>query len=148
VKYEEIIAGFRALQAVDFEYGNDDARGWERLGELTDALKTLRDPEKAIPEMFAVMERLPDADIGSPGALVHTLEKFRGYEKELVLSVARCPSTPSVWMVNRILNTDLSSADRRMYMTLLEDAAAHPKTTEAVRLDARSFIVYQNGKTV
>ena len=148
VKYEEIIAGFRTLQAVDFEYGNDEARGWERLGELTDALKTLPDPERAIPEMFAVMERLPDADMGSPGPLVHTLEKLRGYEKELGLSVARCPSTLSVWMVNRILNSELTPADRRKYMALLEHAFVHPKATEGVRHDAQRFIEYQNGKTV
>jgi hypothetical protein len=38
VKYEQIIAGFRALQT-------------------------------------SVMERLPDVDLGSPGPLVHTLER-------------------------------------------------------------------------
>jgi hypothetical protein len=98
--------------------------------------------------MFAVMERLPGADMGSPGPLVHTLEKLGGYEKELVLSVARCPTTLSVWMVNRILNSDLTPADRRKYLALLEQAFVHPKATEGVRHDARRFIDYQNGKTV
>jgi hypothetical protein len=39
--------------------------------------------------MFNVMERPPDADLGSPGPLVHTLERWRGYEPELVNSVRR-----------------------------------------------------------
>jgi hypothetical protein len=134
VTYDQIIAGFRALQAVDYDYGNEEARGWERLDELTDALTTVPDPERAVPEMFALMERLPDTDLGSPGALVHTLERWRGsYEEDLVLSVARCPSVLSVWMVNRILNSDLSPVARQRYLALLEHAAAHPKAPESVR---------------
>jgi hypothetical protein len=38
VKYEQIIAGFRALQTSDFDDMNVDARGRESLRELTDVL--------------------------------------------------------------------------------------------------------------
>jgi hypothetical protein len=142
--YEEIIAGFRALQASDFDFKNINARGWERLKELTDALTSIPDAEKAIPEMFSVMERLPDVDLGSPGPLVHTMERWRGgYEHELVNSVRRRPSTLSVWMVNRILNTDLPDDTRRSYMSLLNEAATHPTASETVREDARRFIEFQ-----
>jgi hypothetical protein len=145
--YEEIVAGFRALQASDFDYANINARGPERLVELTDALKSVREPEKAIPEMFSVMERLPDADLGSPGPLVHTMERWRGgYEHELVSSVHRCPSMLSVWMVNRILNTDLPDDTRRTYMSLLNEAATHPSASEDVRESAREFIEFQTRK--
>ena len=66
MNYEDIIAGFRSLQASDFDYNTVDSRGWERLAELTDALLSGDGAEKAIPELFSVMERLPDADLGSP----------------------------------------------------------------------------------
>ena len=59
MKYEQIIAGFRALQT-------------------------------------SVMERLPDVDLGSPGPLVHTLERLHGYENELMRSVRRQPSRQDV----------------------------------------------------
>jgi hypothetical protein len=36
--YEEIITGLRTLGPSDFDYKNIDARGPERLSELTDAL--------------------------------------------------------------------------------------------------------------
>ena len=145
--YEEITAGFRALQASDFDYKNINARGWERLAELTDALMTVPDAEKAIPEMFSVMERLPDADLGSPGPLVHTMERWRGgYEHELVDSVRRCPSILSVWMVNRILNTDLPDDTRRSYMSLLNEVATHTTAPEPVREDARRFVDFQMRK--
>ena len=108
MKYEEIITGLRTLRPSDFDYSNMEARGWERLSELTDALTGIPGgPEAAIPELFGVMERMPDADLGSPGPLVHTLEALKGYEVELIRSVSRSPSLLSVWMINRILNTDV-----------------------------------------
>lgn len=148
MRYEEIIAGLRALQATDFDYKNIHARGWERLAELTDALMDVRHTtEKAIPELFGVMERLPDADLGSPGPLVHTLEALPGYERELVHSIHRSPSLLSVWMVNRILNTDLQDDVRRSYIALLNDAACHPEAPMTVREDAQHFIELQTRKT-
>ena len=89
----------RALQASDFDYKNINARGCERLAELTDALTSVPGAEKAIPEMFSVMERLPDSDVGSRGPLVHALERWRDYEPELVNSVCRRRMLPAL---NRI----------------------------------------------
>ena len=74
--YDEIVAGFRALEASDFDPTNVNAEGRERLYALTDEVMTLPSPEKMTTEMFAVMERLPESDLGSPGPLVHTLESF------------------------------------------------------------------------
>jgi hypothetical protein len=143
VKYEQIISGFRALQNSDFDDMNVDARGRERLRELTDALMIVPEPDKAIPELFGVMERLSATDLGSPGPLVHTLERLHGYEGELVRSVRRQPSLLSVWMVNRILNTNLADDARRSYIALLNEALAHPNTPETVREDVRRFIERQ-----
>ena len=147
MEYEEIIAGLQALQASDFDHWNAEARGWERLAELTDALIGTPRAEQAIPELFSVMERLPDAVLGSPGPLVHTLERLHGYQDELVRSVRRQPSLLSVWMVNRILNTNLSDDARRLYITLLNEATKHPSASETVRHDARGFIDFQMRKT-
>jgi hypothetical protein len=125
----------------DFDCNNIEARGWERLSELTDALMaTPGGPaEAAIPELFIVMERMPAADLGSLGPLVHTLEALKGYEKELIRSVGRCPSLLSVWMINRILNTDLPSDIRQSYISLLHEAATRPDVPKAVRDHARDF---------
>lgn len=145
--YEEIIEGFRALEASDFDLMNVDALGRERLYELTDAVMTLPSPEKTIPEMFAVMERLSESDLGSPGPLVHTLETFTGYQEELVKSVRRRPTVLSVWMINRILNTDLASDVRRDFMALLRDAEVHPEATSEAREQARDFIKLQMSRS-
>lgn len=148
MKYEEIIAGLRTLRPSDFDYSNMEARGCERLSELTDALIAMSEgpPEAAIPELFRVMERMPDADLGSPGPLVHTLEKLKGYETELVRSVHRSPSLLSVWMINRILNTDVPNDLRQSYMSLLSQAANRPDVPKTVRDDARGFLEFQTRK--
>ncbi len=145
--YEEIVAGFRALSASDFDLMNVHANGRERLYELTDAVAKLSLPERAIPEMFAVMERLSQADLGSPGPLVHTLEKLKGYKDELLKSVRRRPTVLAVWMINRILNTDLPDEVRREYMTLLRNAEVHPEATKEVREDAHHFLERQTSES-
>jgi len=46
-------------------------------------------------------------------------------------------------MVNRILNTDLPSDLRQSYMAVLDEAAARPDVSKAVREDARDFVELQ-----
>jgi hypothetical protein len=103
-------------------------------------------PDAAIPELFGVMERMPEADLGSPGPLVHTLEGLKGYEAELMRSVRRSPSLLSVWMMNRILNTEVAKDVRQSYMSLLNEAATRPDVPKAVRDDARDFLELQTRK--
>jgi hypothetical protein len=145
--YEQVISGLHSLEARDFDLNYIDARGMERLAELTHALVVLPSPERAIPELSAVMERLPESDLGSPGPLVHTLEKLAGYEDKLVQSLRRRPTALSVWMVNRILNAELSDGGRKSYLALLEAAAEHPDATNTVRDDARNFLKFQSQKS-
>ena len=136
--YEEVVAGLRALKAEDFaDYVP------ERLDELTDAVMELPEPERAIPELFALMERLPDADLGSPGPLVHTLERM-DYTAELVASLHRRPTALSVWMVNRILNSSLSPERRQFFLDLLASVAVHPAADELARDEAEHFIHHQS----
>ena len=148
MKYEEIITGLRTLRPSDFDYGNMEARGWERLSELTDALMAMPagPPETAIPELFSVMERMPEVDLGSPGPIVHTLETLKGYEAELMRSVRRSPSLLSLWMINRILNTDLPNNIRQSYMSVLSQAANRPDVSKTIRDDARNFFELQSRK--
>lgn len=143
--YEEVISGLRSLKAEDFEYSAGGHSGPD-LDELTDALIELPAPEQAIPELFAVMERLPDADLGSPGPLVHTLERM-DYTAELVASLRRRPTSLSVWMVNRILNSSLSPERRQFFLDLLASVTDHPEAGEAARDEAAHFIHYQSTRT-
>ncbi len=58
--YDEVISGLRALEEEDFgDYVP------EQLYQLTEALMKLPERERAIPELFAVMERFPDVELGT-----------------------------------------------------------------------------------
>jgi hypothetical protein len=60
------------------------------------------------------MERYPEADLGSPGPLVHTIERIpiAQFGTFLRSSVERQPGQLNLWMVNRILNSQLTKQHR------------------------------------
>ena|ERR1039457_5177359 len=144
LSFDQILAGLAALKAEDFDDSLPDANGIQKLYELTDALELLPEPERCIRPIFDVMERMPTADLGSPGSLVHALERLRGrYESELIASIKRLPTSSSVWMVNRILNGTRDFKQRQIYLDLLRFAAEHPTAPESAKRDAQHFILYQ-----
>ena len=139
---EDIVSGLRALKADDFADGMPDA-----LYELTDAVKALQSPEAAIPDLFLLMERLYDCDLGSPGPIVHTLESL-DYESELVASIRRRPTALTVWMVNRSLNSSLPPERRQFYLDLFAHVLKHPDADDVARDLANDFIEFQKTRSV
>lgn len=134
-----LIDELKSLSASDFDDTNSDANGTERLDSICDRALALEDPSSVFPEFFGLMERLPDADLGSPGPLVHVMEKHAGqYEADLMASVHRKPTALTVWMVNRIVNAN--RADKQTWMDLLRTSAGHPEAPESVREIARGFL--------
>ena len=139
--FEQLLTELASLKPSDF---HDEFAGLDKLRGLADELMAQPQPERAIPALFAVMERMPYAQMGAPGPLVHTLERMRGhYEHELAQSIKRQPANLSVWMVNRILNGTCDSRQRQIYLDLLHIAAAHPTAPNFVRHEAEDFIQYQ-----
>src|SRR5689334_18666609 len=141
--FDEIIAGFRSLLAADFDENNLNMKGHERLSELVRAVDKLPQPQIAIHEMFLVMERLPESNLGSPGPLVHSLERMGSYKEELSTSVLRAPALLSIWMVNRILNTKLTNEERTFYLNLLTSVAVNPNASISLREEAKGFLEFQ-----
>jgi hypothetical protein len=141
MNYEQIIEALDALNSNDFDL--NEADGQHKLYVLTDELLQQPNPERAIPALFAVMERMPKADLGSPGPLVHTLEKFKNYELELKASLLRAPCLLSVLMVNSILNTTTNSEQREAWLNLLDSVVANPDTTSGTKQAALHFIKFQ-----
>ena len=134
-----ILNDFAAITQTDIEFGD----GLDRIDELCDEVNKLDEPELAFPSFFDIMERFPTADLGSPGALVHTMEQHVGsYEHLVEDSVRRVPSYLSVWMVNRILNTP--SADRDRWLSVLRSVETNPSASDEIREEARSFLEHQD----
>lgn len=117
-----------------------------RLYEIFEGLSSRPDRRSAVPAMFGLMERYPEAILGTPGPLVHELEAIEGYAAELRESVLRQPSYLTVWMINRILNGEPDDDQRRRWRQLLEVASKHPLTPELAREEAVRFIAHQRSR--
>jgi hypothetical protein len=104
-------------------------------------------PEKGrvVPAMFALIERYPDADLGTPGPLVHCIESLgvARYQQQLIDSVRRQPAQLNVWMVNRILNSNLDPSHRQALLDLLRSVPRHPSAPARVVELARGFLAHQ-----
>ena len=137
---EEIAADFDSLTERDFEYTGIDPADWDRLDRLCDEMRALNAPDLAAPVLFRTMERLDDVDgLGSPGPLVHTLETWPGrYERFLRESIRRKPTLLTVWMVNRILNTQPANADE--WLELLRSVSGHPLASANTKASALMFL--------
>ena len=65
------------------------------------------------------------------------------YEPLLIDSVRRQPVELNVWMVNRILNTNLEPEHRRRLLNRLRSVPEHPKATGRIAELARHFLEHQ-----
>lgn len=124
---------------------NEDGDNEERLYELLKGLVAIPGSTVVVPAMFALLERYPTADFGSPGPIVHTIEALGGYEDDLRESLKCQPTYLTVWMVNRILNTELPEAERLAWLTDLRNASANPAAPERAKEEAVNFLRYQEG---
>jgi hypothetical protein len=140
----EIAADLAALAPSDFDLDTVDANGADRLNAICTEVAVRDDPQHLAPLLYSVMERLDETDLGSPGPLVHTLEAWNGYRSLLAASLRRKPSPLTVWMANRVLNTDPPDAPE--WPELLRRATAHPADCPQAQADARDFLEYQAGR--
>jgi hypothetical protein len=139
---ESIIAALNAFVAKDD--GNDEGT----LYDILEGFEQLSDRQQVFPAMFAVLERHPDADLGSPGPLVHSIETLSvsAFEPLLRASVQTQPGYLNVWMINRILNSKLFTRHRQELLTLLRIVMAHPRASPAVRQTAEKFLQFQTDR--
>ena len=138
---ETVRAVIEALSS--FEAVQDETENLHRLYQILEGFDSLPNRELAMPAMFSLMERFPEALFGSPGPLVHELEAIPGYQPLLKQSMAKQPTDLTVWMVNRLLNSKLSSEDRRSWLGILRSAAEHPRAAIPVREAALCFLERQ-----
>ena len=125
-----------------FEIGPDYM---DRLELLMDDLPSLTDGTLPMAAVLRLIERSPQVDFGSPGPLVHAIETFfgRGYEEELLQSLARRPTALTVWMLNRIINGTKGAA-REYYLTVLNQIANDASVDSDASESAKHFAAYQN----
>lgn len=123
----------------------DEAENVGRLYEILDQLRPLSPDLRSpvIPAILALIERHPEAELGSPGPLVHELEAIPGYELFLRDSVLRQPAQLNIWMVNRILNAEISLDVRLGWLQVLQTVLTHPLASKESQQTASDFLAHQ-----
>jgi hypothetical protein len=96
---------------------------------------------EAVDSILKFMEAHPDLDYGSPGALVHFVERFyrKGYEEKLITSIKRRPTPHTVWMLRRLMHSADSAQEKQNMRDLLEQARHHPAAAEGVQESIARF---------
>src|SRR6266545_4242776 len=112
----EITAELEALTLFDFDPMNVDANGDDRLHAICAELAERDDPQRWAPLLYSLMELLAE-------------------------SLPRKPSPLTVWMANRVLDSD--PPDTPEWLELLRRSADHPAASAQAQADARGFLEYQ-----
>jgi len=83
---------------------------------------------EAVEPVLRFMEAHPDVDFGTPGALVHFVERFRGreYTEHLIESVKRKPTSITVWMLNRVINGENEAGSKTHLIALMRQVRHNP----------------------
>jgi hypothetical protein len=124
----------------------DEVDNVARLYEILDRLQSLAPESRtpAVPAMLSLIERYPDVELGSPGPLVHELESIPGYESFLRDSVLRQPADLNVWMVNRILNAEVSQDVRVDWLSVMNLVLKHSRASKDVQQMVADFLEHQH----
>lgn len=79
---------------------------FELADEIVDAMEASPQPFDLVAPILELIANHPEVDFGSPGELVHFVEKFyhQGYEDLLLESVLKSPTVHNIWMLHRYYN--------------------------------------------
>ena len=97
---------------------------------------------EAVAPILRFMEDHPAVDFGTPGALVHFVERFygKGYEGLLIESIRRKPTAHTAWMLNRLINGTQEADLRQRLIGLMLQAKAHPLADSTAVEALRNFL--------
>ena len=140
-KCTEFVERLSALNPSPDDYTLEGA-----LYELCELLKGETDSTEVVPHIFRFIEAPPSCDLGSPGPLVHFIESCQGYQAELIASVQRKPTPITAWMVNRVLNSNLSAERRVFFLSLLKSIVTNPEASGTTKGEAGGFLEFQSSK--
>lgn len=129
----------------ELEQIRDDVDFAARTDDLAESWKVAGFGIEAMDPILGFIESHPELDYGSPGALVHFVERFVGddYRARLLASIARRPTCTTVWMLNRLLNGTKDRASREALIDAMRRAGGHPASDDGVRESVARFLKFQ-----
>jgi len=113
------------------------------LYEITEPLEEAKDISESFDNIFRFFQRNKNADLGSPGPLVHLLEShYPKYVPNLIASLESEPAELTVFMLHRIMNSNISTSDKEKYHKLLGAISSNPTADEAAKSEAKHYYEY------
>lgn len=134
---QQIIAELNSL-----ELEGNDVNSCDRLAS---ELENMPNGSDAIQAVLGLFERHPEFDFGTPGSLVHAIERYygHGYEQQLIQSIERSPTCLTMWLANRIANAGDTNAPQ--FVSLLRATAERTDIPANVVAEARHFVALHKG---
>ena len=115
------------------------------LYDLIDLVENESDISSAYDSIFNFFESNPNAEIGSPGPLVHFIEKsFPNYVPNLLKSLGLQPTNMTVFMANRIVNAEIDSGTRKLLLNSLKEITLRSDVNSSVRDEAKGYLEFQS----
>ena len=123
---EDIITALKEAVVPDEEYYIDS--------EIINAMLEYSDPFEFVEPILDIISENPSVDFGSPGELVHFVEKFykKGYEEALIASVRKSPTFHNIWMIHRCYN-DANSPFHNDFLTLINEIKESNSTSADIK---------------
>lgn len=109
---------------------------------ITDELQNEGRGLEAVDVILRFIEENPTLDFGPPGPLLHYIEKFyrRGYEAQLLASLGRRPTVPTISLLNRLVNGTNESMERGRLIQALRSTETHPLSQIDVKRLAAQYL--------
>ena len=129
---EDIITALKEAVIPDEEYYIDS--------EIINAMLEYSDPFEFVEPILDIISENPSVDFGSPGELVHFVEKFykKGYEEALIASVRKSPTFHNIWMIHRCYN-DANSPFHNYFLTLINEIKESNSTSADIKKAIEMF---------
>ena len=113
---------------------------WFDLEDILEELFSSNNPQLGLDGMISIYEKYPDEDNDVLWGMLHGIEGIQGYELKIIESIKRKPSFFGVLMINRILNTGITSIQNINLINILNIAVNSPTATEYVKVQVRRFL--------
>jgi hypothetical protein len=114
-------------------------------GQQCEILKKIDPSGESIDFLIRLFENNPSADFGTPGPMVHFIEKFgqKKYEEPLLDSIKRKPTSHTVWMLNRIINIS-KEPEKTDYLELFKSILLRQDIDNETRESVKDFLNFHH----
>jgi hypothetical protein len=129
------------IAALDVEPATPDADPHDIAMDVAEGVdEQSPDLPRAYRSIFALFERVPGEDFGTPGDLVRLMFSRGEYEAELRASLARCPTFPALMMAHYLVHKSATQGDKEAWLEEIRRATNHPVARDVCREFAQELV--------